>query len=361
MPMRRSTRTTSWYWLIDTIGYANRIVAMNSQANPIAGMRNNVGQGRSCVSRAQRLRMIRSAITDNIGTDVSKVGDMLDHSLGGGKGFRALVAHISCDWCGMVRELCNEVAAAMEMIHLAALVHDDIIDSAMTRRDKSTVNHEFGSDAAVLAGDFLYSRASQLLCRVDSVALLAEIADATNTIAEGEVMQLNNKNRLPEREEYYETIRRKTAVLFSACAITGPVSMGQKEMVEPMRDFGMSLGMAFQITDDCIDYTGEESVTGKKPGMDFAEGKATLPMLCGMELAKGKTKRELKELWENHDDEGSFEKAREVLGSVGAIDKAKAMAKEMGDKASSSLAKLSGGDFHLVLKNLIERVSNRIR
>lgn len=318
-------------------------------------------QDRPCASRVQRLRMIRAAISDSVGTDVARVGSMLEHSLGGGKGLRALVAHISCDWCGLVREQCNEVAAAMEMIHLAALIHDDIIDEATKRRDRSSVNYEFGNDAAVLAGDFLYSRASQMLCRLGNVRLLAEIADATNSLAEGEVMQLQNKERIPTREEYFDTIRRKTAALFSACALSGPVATGADGMVEPMRSFGYELGMAFQVTDDCIDYTGVESDTGKKPGMDFFEGKATLPLIVGMESAGKKDRSALEKLRRNRELEGSFEKAREILERIGAIDRARSAARDKAEVALSELALLPESDFSLMLRTLVEKCVDRVK
>lgn len=316
---------------------------------------------RPCASRVQRLRMIRATVTDSVGTDVAKVGRMLEHSLGGGKGLRALVAHVSCDWCGLVREQCNEVAAAMEMIHLAALIHDDIIDEATKRRDRSSVNFEFGNDAAVLAGDFLYSRASQMLCRIGNVSLLAEIADATNSLAEGEVMQLQNKERLPTRDEYYETIRRKTAALFSACAASGPVATGAEEMVGPMRSFGYKLGMAFQVTDDCIDYTGIEKDTGKRPGMDFLEGKATLPLIIGMESAGKRDRAALEKLRRDRELEGSFENAREILERLGAIDEARAEARKIAGSALAELAALPECDFSLMLRTMVDRCVNRVK
>ena len=303
--------------------------------------------------------MIRATTADCVGTDVSKVGQMLEHSLGGGKGLRALVAHISCDWCGMAREQCNEVAAAMEMIHLAALLHDDIVDDATKRRDKSSANHEFGSDAAVLAGDFLYSRASQMLCSVGNINLLSEVADATNTLAEGEVMQLVNKDSLPSRDEYYETIKRKTAALFSACAISGAVTKGMEEMVEPMRRYGLNLGQAFQITDDCIDFTGDEKRTGKRPGMDFHEGKATLPLIIGMDMAKGRDRKKLDALRSDHDKDGAFQQVRALLGDLGAIDQAHVEAKQRSEAALSALTELPGNDFSLMLSTLADKAVNR--
>ena len=316
---------------------------------------------RPCVSKMQRLRMIRATIGDSIGTDVAKVEKVLDHSLGGGKGMRALVAHVSCDWFGMGRERCNEVAAVMEMIHVASLLHDDIVDSALTRRDRPSANHAFGSDAAVLAGDFLYSRASQMLCAIESLPLLASVADATNMLAEGEMMQLERKGARPTRGEYYEIIRRKTAELFAACSSAGPVSAGCEPLVEPLRSYGLNLGMAFQVADDCLDYVGDDASTGKRRGMDFRDGKATLPLLCGLEMADKKERARLEKLAGNADDDNGFEEASALLSKLGAVDAALAEANRFADSAKKALSQAPEGDFSRMLSTLVDRAVNRSR
>ena len=303
--------------------------------------------------------MIRATIRDNITTDVAKVEHVIDHSLGGGKGLRALVTHISTDWCSLPREICNEIAAAMEMIHVAALLHDDIVDDATTRRHRPSANFEFGNATAVLAGDFLYSRASQLLSGAGNLQLLAAIADATNRLAEGEVMQLANKGLIPDRQAYFDVIDRKTASLFAACAITGPLVTSMDEMVAPLRDYGHNLGLAFQITDDCLDYSGVEDSTGKVLGMDFLEGKTTLPLLCGFEIASSACRDELQELFAKRAEPAAFAQARCLLLELGAVNEALCEAEKCAQRAKDALSQFPVNEFVMMLTTLVTKAITR--
>ncbi len=314
---------------------------------------------RPCASYVQRLRMIKSTIKDNVGTDVAKIGQMLDHSLGGGKGLRAMIANIVTDWCGISREMCNEVAAAMEMIHFAALLHDDIIDEAKLRRHQTSVNFEFGNDAAVLAGDFLYSRASQLLCRTNSLALLSEVANATNLLAEGEVIQLANKGINTDTEAYYEMVKRKTAALFSACAASGPLIIGNEAMAVKMRVYGEQLGIAFQLIDDCLDYTSSPENIGKLVGCDFKEGKMTRPLLVAFELADDKQKKIMRNAFEHHDQEGMFQEVLQIIHATNTLDMVKKEAQQYVQRAQSALDGLENYAHSDMLKTLATRAVRR--
>ncbi|MBF2734902.1 MAG: polyprenyl synthetase family protein [Betaproteobacteria bacterium AqS2] len=307
---------------------------------------------RPCASRVQRLRAVKAAVRDSVATDVAKVEDVLDHSLGGGKGLRALVAHVSCDWCGVPLEDCNEIAAAMEMIHVAALLHDDIVDQAEMRRERPSANRVFGAEAAVLAGDFLYSRASQLLCRAGSQPLLAAVADATNLLAEGEVMQLAARGAAPSREEYYRIIGRKTAALFAACAMAGPVLVQDEPMRERLRTYGESLGLAFQITDDCLDYAGAEEHTGKLPGRDFAEGKVTLPLLYAREDGTKAQRAELDRLFAARAAADSFAAVRGLLEETGALERAREDAREHAARAAAAVEEIDDSNWARMLARL---------
>ena len=271
---------------------------------------------------------------------------------------RALVAHISCDWCGLERELCNEIAAAMEMIHVAALLHDDIIDQAEMRRDRTTAFSEFGGDAAVLAGDFLYSRASQILCRADSLALLQVIADATNKLAMGEVMQLANKGTVQSKTTYMTVIERKTAALFGACAMTGPTIIGDVKMQEAMRLYGINLGITFQIADDCLDYIGDNKLMGKKIGLDFAEGKVTLPLIFGLD--NDKVKSRLENLLAGTRDHKAFFKAKKILSECGALEQALEVAREHANNALAAIATLPQCDFASAMSQTVEKALHRV-
>ena len=315
--------------------------------------------GRHCASRVQRLRMIKATIVDSVGTDVAKVEQILDHSLGGGKAMRALLAHISADWCGLGRETCNEVAAAMEMIHVAALLHDDIVDDAASRRHHTSANFEFGSDAAVLAGDFLYSRASQLLCRTNSMALLAEIADATNLLAEGEVMQLANKGFNTDADAYFEVIRRKTAALFAACAVAGPLVVGAGAMARSLRVYGEQLGIAFQLTDDCLDYASSDERIGKPAGSDFGEGKMTRPLLVALELADASQQQCISHALANHEQAGSFDEVQKIIHATKALEQVADEAEQCVARAHAALNDLPACAHADMLKTLATRAVRR--
>lgn len=306
------------------------------------------------------MRAVKAAIRDSIDTDVAQVADMLDHSLGGGKGLRALVAHVSCDWCGTPAEDCSDIAAAMEMIHVAALLHDDIVDRAELRRERPSANARFGNEAAVLAGDFLYSRASQLLCRAGNQPLLAEVADATNRLAEGEVLQLANKGERPSRDEYYRIIGRKTAALFSACAVAGPVLAGDEDMREQLRIYGEQFGLAFQIADDCLDYAGASEQTGKLPGRDFAEGKVTLPLLCAWEDAGPKLRAEIDKLFERREDPASFKRVRQLIEESGALESAYAAAREHAARAGEAVEAVDASNWSRMLERLAAGTVDRL-
>lgn len=294
---------------------------------------------RPCASKVQRLRMVWAAVRDNIDTDAKMARQVIDHSFGGGKGARAFVAHVSTDWCGMTGEACSLIAAAMEMIHVASLLHDDVVDEASVRRHKPSANKRFGEQAAVLAGDFLYSRASQLLSEHGTMGLLREIADTTNLLAEGELLQHANNGKVTDEDEYYGVIRRKTAALFSASALAGPLATGTTAMVEPLREYGLRLGLAFQIMDDCLDYMGETSHIGKGTGVDFHGGKVTLPFLRAMRLGNRRQKEVLRKAFAERGKESAHAAVREVIAATDTIMSVK---QDAGTNVAMALEALAG-------------------
>ena len=207
----------------------------------------------------------------------------------GGKRLRPLVVLLTAHACGYNRGVEHqELAAIVEFIHTATLLHDDVIDKSDLRRGEKTVNAVWGNQASVLVGDFLYSRAFQILARRSNIPVMKVLVNATNQIAEGEVWQLMNQND-PDIDEttYYEIIRRKTAKLFSAGTEIGAIIGTKKEPLrKAMTAFGLHLGLAYQIIDDLLDYSEDASELDKNVGDDLAEGKTTLPLI----YAKQKTK-----------------------------------------------------------------------
>ena len=218
----------------------------------------------------------------NLSSDVVLVRQVAEYIIGGGgKRLRPALLLLAAGACGYRGTDHHKLAAVVEMIYTATLLHDDVVDESQMRRGHATANAAFGNAASVLVGDFLYSRAFQLMVSVDRMRVLAILADATNVIAEGEVLQLMNagKDNLDETA-YFSVIERKTAKLFEAAARLGAVLGGvDAAREEAFRRYGMHLGTAFQIMDDVLDYSGEAGVIGKNLGDDLAEGKMTLPLI----------------------------------------------------------------------------------
>jgi len=218
----------------------------------------------------------------SLSSDVALIRQIAEYIIGsGGKRLRPGLLLLAAGACGYRGRDHYTLAAVIEMIHTATLLHDDVVDESKLRRGHATANAEFGNAASVLVGDFLYSRAFQLMVGVDRMRVLAILADATNVIAEGEVLQLMNAgNTALDERAYLEVIERKTAKLFEAAAQLGAVLGGaDPAREEALGRYGMHLGTAFQIMDDVLDYSGDTEVIGKSLGDDLAEGKMTLPLI----------------------------------------------------------------------------------
>jgi len=217
-----------------------------------------------------------------LSSDVVLIRQVAEYIIGGGgKRLRPALLLLTAGACGYRGTDHHTLAAVVEMIHTATLLHDDVVDESALRRGHATANAEFGNAASVLVGDFLYSRAFQLMVSVGRMRVLEILADATNVIAEGEVLQLMNAgNAAVDEAAYFDVIERKTAKLFEAAAQLGAV-LGDADAAreDAFRRFGMLLGTAFQIMDDVLDYEGDAAVIGKNLGDDLAEGKMTLPLI----------------------------------------------------------------------------------
>jgi len=231
---------------------------------------------------AADLRAVDEVIRARLDSEVILVRQVAEYIVGGGgKRLRPALLILSARAFGYQGERHHELAAVVEFIHTATLLHDDVVDESVMRRGRATANSLFGNAAAVLVGDFLYSRAFQVMVGADSMRVMHVLADATNVIAEGEVMQLMNCHN-PDVDErgYLEVIRCKTAKLFEAATRLGAILGGAPRAQEDaIAAYGMHLGTAFQLIDDVLDYSGDEAVIGKNVGDDLAEGKPTLPLI----------------------------------------------------------------------------------
>jgi octaprenyl-diphosphate synthase len=247
----------------------------------------------------------------------------------------------------------HELAAIVEFIHTATLLHDDVVDESSMRRGRQTANALFGNAASVLVGDFLYSRAFQMMVSINSMQVMQILADATNVIAEGEVLQLLNMHDPDVTEErYLQVIRSKTAKLFEAAAQIGALIAGANaEQIEAAAEYGRSLGTAFQLIDDVLDYSGNAEETGKNVGDDLREGKPTLPLIYLMKNGTDAQKNLVRSCIE-HGDESQFDAILAAITQSGALEYTKDEAHKAATRAANSVAALEESPYRQALLDL---------
>ena len=228
------------------------------------------------------LKRVEEEMEFHLRSEVAIIPEIVTHLLGsGGKRFRPLLLLISADLFGYQGRRCHTLSAVLEFIHTASLFHDDVIDKAESRRGKVSANNIWGNAAVVLVGDFLYSKAYQLMAEDGSMAIMHLISTTSNVMSEGEVFQLIKCGEVNLTEEdYLKIIEKKTAILISAaCALGGYLGGAEVHQIEALKQFGLRLGSAFQMTDDTLDYVAREEDFGKVIGKDLNEGKMTLPLI----------------------------------------------------------------------------------
>jgi octaprenyl-diphosphate synthase len=228
------------------------------------------------------LEAVNRLIVANLASDVGMVENIGHYIVeAGGKRLRPLLALLAASACRYDGEDHIKFAAVVEFIHTATLLHDDVVDLSSLRRGRPTANAEFGNAPSVLVGDFLYSRAFQLMVEIGDMAIMRDMANTTNEIAAGEVLQLVRAgNPDTGEDDYLDVIRRKTAILFASACYGGAALSGRLgDFGQPLKDFGLDIGIAFQIIDDVLDYEGDPEVMGKNVGDDLNEGKPTLPLI----------------------------------------------------------------------------------
>ena len=268
------------------------------------------------------LREVDAVIKQRLSSSVALVGDVAQHIIAaGGKRLRPTLLLLCCGALGFQGQARFSMAAVVEFIHTATLLHDDVVDESTLRRGLPTANAKFGNPASVLIGDFLYSRAFQMMVEVQDMRIMKVLADATNVIAEGEVMQLMNMHNADLTEEgYLQVIRSKTSKLFEASAQVGAILAGASPALEAAcADFGQALGTAFQVIDDVLDYTGDAAVMGKNLGDDLREGKATLPLIVAMQLGTPAQRASVRTAIEQGDTQ-MLDEVASIVKSTGALD-----------------------------------------
>ena len=300
------------------------------------------------------MQAVDSLIRRRLDSDVVLIRQIAEYIIGsGGKRLRPALVLLAGGALGYRGLHHHELAAVVEFIHTATLLHDDVVDESELRRGRRTANAEFGNAASVLVGDFLYSRAFQMMVGVDSMRVMEVLADATNTIAEGEVLQLLNAHNASIGEEaYIDVVRRKTAKLFEAAAQLGAVLGGAKPAVEQgLATYGRHLGTAFQLIDDVLDYSGDAAETGKNLGDDLNEGKPTLPLIRviqnGSDADVALVRRAIQE--GGRDD---FESVLAAIRNTDALGYARARASEEARLACDALGPLENSKYQQSLLEL---------
>ncbi|AJC47911.1 polyprenyl synthetase family protein [Xanthomonas sacchari] len=297
---------------------------------------------------------VDALIRRRLSSDVVLINQIADHIVSaGGKRLRPMLVVLAGRACGAGGPMQHQLAAIIEFIHTSTLLHDDVVDESDLRRGRSTANALWGNAPSVLVGDFLYSRSFQLMVELDSMAVMRLLADTTNRIAEGEVLQLLHVHN-PDTDEaaYLRVIERKTAVLFAAGTRLGALASGASKAVqERLYDYGMQLGYAFQIADDVLDYTADAADLGKNLGDDLAEGKATLPLIHAMAHADDVTRARLRQIVE----QGDASAMPEVLAAIdasGGIDYSRRRAADYAAAAERALDGLPENEAVAALRGL---------
>ena len=284
---------------------------------------------------------------------VNRVADYIIHS--GGKRLRPMLVLLCSRALSYQGTAHLHVAAIVEFIHTATLLHDDVVDNSSTRRGHDTANALWGNEASVLVGDFLYSRAFQMMVRLDDMRVMDILADTTNVIAEGEVMQLLNcHNPDVTFDQYLSVIQSKTAKLFEAAGrISAVINNSSIAEEEYMASYGLHLGIAFQVIDDVLDLTGDKELTGKDLGVDLAEGKPTLPLIYAMQAG---TEREISLIRRaiTTGNLSDLDAVLETIKSTGAIDHTARVAKHHADLACKALSNIAPSQYRNALLDLAQ-------
>lgn len=307
------------------------------------------------------MQRVDEVIRQRLASRVALIDQIGHYIVGaGGKRIRPRILLLFSQALGFDGPARYELAATVEFIHTATLLHDDVVDESALRRGRATANALFGNAASVLVGDFLYSRAFQMMVSVNHMRVLSVLAEATNVIAEGEVLQLMNMND-PDLavDEYLKVIRFKTAKLFEASARLGAILGGAAaELEEACADYGRSLGTAFQLVDDLLDYEGSSEVLGKNVGDDLREGKPTLPLL----LAMTRCTEPEREMLRTAIRQGETERLQDILAIVrrtGALEDTRLAAQKEVGLARRNLEGLPAGPARDALLELLVRAVER--
>jgi len=312
-------------------------------------------------SVAIEFAQVDEVIVELLQSDVEMVENIGHYIIkAGGKRMRPLLVLLSAKALGSIEDAHIRFAAVVEFIHTATLLHDDVVDLSTLRRGMPTANAAFGNAPSVLVGDFIYTRAFQLMVGLANLPLLAHMAETTNTIAAGEVMQLVHAGDPDtQAEQYQEIIRRKTAALFAAaCHGAALLHNAEAAKADALHDYGMHLGIAFQLADDLLDYAGDPDETGKNIGDDLNEGKITLPLLHALKVGDEAERRFVAETLRNKNG-NAFADIMSIVHRTGGIDATREAAMSHQQQAIEALNALINNDAVLALHTMASQAVER--
>jgi octaprenyl-diphosphate synthase len=310
---------------------------------------------------ADDMREMDKVIVQRLKSEVSLVSQVSQYIVAaGGKRLRPALMLLMCGALGYRGEQRHNLAAVVEFIHTATLLHDDVVDDSTLRRGRATANETFGNPASVLVGDFLYSRAFQMMVDAGDIRIMQTLAEATNVIAEGEVLQLMNMHDATLTEDdYLRVIRSKTAKLFEASArLAALLAQSSPALEQSCADYGQALGTAFQVIDDVLDYDGDAAEMGKNLGDDLREGKATLPLIIAMQHCTETERTTIRQAIET----GGTEQMTQIVAIVqrsGALQATRAAAAAEAQRALNALQTLPQNPYSEALRQLASQLLQR--
>lgn len=311
------------------------------------------------------LRSVDTLLTDHLNSSTQVIPQIAAHLIGaGGKRVRPVLTLAAARLCGYTGDHHIRLAAAVEFIHTATLLHDDVVDGSALRRGKASANTVFGNKPSILVGDFLFSRAFQLMVETGEIEVLRILSDASAVISEGEVMQLSTANNLATTEaEHLAVIRAKTAALFAAAAeVGGTIAGASAQDCAALHTYGDRLGIAFQLADDALDYAGAAGATGKDAGDDFREGKVTAPVLRAYAASEGDEVVFWKRVIEKRQQgDGDLDRAISLIGKHNAIEGALEDARRYAGEAREAMLSFPESSVRDDLIDLVAYVVDRDR
>lgn len=307
------------------------------------------------------LKNLEESLSKSISSEVSLATEVSTYLVNsGGKRIRPLICILTAKALGYKGNKLTQLASSIELLHTATLIHDDVVDESSSRRGKESIHKKWDNAHGVLVGDFVYSKAFQLMAGLRNPKIIKILADSTNIISEGEVLQLSLKNKaIISEKDYFEIIGRKTAELFKAASQSAAVLSGaSNEVIKTAGDFAYSLGIAFQIQDDLLDYFGNKELTGKKIGKDFEEGKITLPLLRTIELTSYQNKKTILKLISKKDS-SSLSKVIEIIKGSGALKEVQEIYNSYIEDCLSKVSLFPDSIYKIKIQNIVKEVSER--